>query len=493
MSQLSAQTGIETAVPDRSAATADRVLEVFRLAVDRVPAYRTILAEAGVDPADVTDIDTLLARVPMVDKASTFGRFAVRDLCLDGEVGMPISLLTSSGHSGQFSFGVYGAGLAHDSVQRVDDALDAVLSVRSRKTLMINCLPMGVGVPTMACTVAQTSVRADMVTALVSEFADSFDQILIVGEMAFVKHALELGIRQGIDWKALSVHVLVGEEPLAENARAYAGEILETEGVTPQQGLILSSMGMAEFGLNLFLESPVWTGHRRDVLIRLRRAMHSNKSVKTGILGESARTVPMCMTYDPSRLFVEILPDGELVLTSLRTERSIPLIRYKTGDCIDLLQLTDAQRTLLREEAGLEASDIEGLPIVLCKGRGKGVSCEAGVVTAEQVKEGLYAEAGLAAKTTCNFRLEKGEGASALVRVQLSPGVSPSEELDEGFSGAIARYAAAPVTVRCEPYEAFQDGMTLDYERKFAYLARLAGREDTQGCVRDQRIAEQDT
>jgi hypothetical protein len=185
------------------------------------------------------------------------------------------------------------------------------------------------------------------------------------------------------------------------------------------------------------------------------------------------------MTYDRERLFLEFLPDGELVLTSLRTERTVPLIRYKTGDRMELLNLTDEEVSAIAGATDLKTSDIRDLRIVLCKGRVEGAVCGSDLLTAEQVKEGLYAEADLAAKTTCNFRIIAGERAP-LVRVQLSPGVSPSKRLNERFADAIGRYTDLPPTVRCEPYETFQDGMTLDYERKFDYLAQLsAGRRMT--------------
>ncbi|MBC8041532.1 MAG: hypothetical protein H7Y06_13395, partial [Opitutaceae bacterium] len=50
-------------------------------------------------------------------------------------------------------------------------------------------------------------------------------------------------------------------------------------------------------------------------------------------------------------------------------------------------------------------------------------------------------------------------------------GVNPSAEIEEGLRAAIARYVEAPIKVVCEPYESFGSGMTLDYERKFAYLS----------------------
>jgi len=178
------------------------------------------------------------------------------------------------------------------------------------------------------------------------------------------------------------------------------------------------------------------------------------------------------MTYDRARLFLELLPDGELVLTSLRTERTVPLIRYRTGDKMDLLELTDAQASAIAASTDLEISDMRDLPIVLCKGRGEGAVSGSERLTAEQVKEGLYAEADLVAKTTCNFRITAGK-AVPQVRIQLTPGISPSTRLNEQFAEAIRTYTDAPSTVQCEPYETFQDQMTLDYERKFAYLALL--------------------
>src|SRR6185295_12546343 len=107
----------------------------------------------------------------------------------------------------------------------IDDALDSLFAVRSRPTLLINCLPMGVKVHTQVCTLAETSVRPDMAVGLVKTFGQHFAQIILVGEAAFLKHVLETGMRSGLDWRKYAVHVILGEEPLAENARRYLGDI----------------------------------------------------------------------------------------------------------------------------------------------------------------------------------------------------------------------------------------------------------------------------
>ncbi len=142
------------------------VIAAFRDAAEEVPAYRQILAEAGTNPREVATLDDFARRVPVIDKASTFGRFGLPELCRGGHYGKLLSVLTSSGQSGRFSFGLYDLEMAALEVGRIDDTLDRLLSVRSRATLLINCLPMGVKVPTQACTLAETSVRPDMVTAL---------------------------------------------------------------------------------------------------------------------------------------------------------------------------------------------------------------------------------------------------------------------------------------------------------------------------------------
>ena len=48
----------------------------------------------------------------------------------------------------------------------IDYALDQAFAISKRRTLVINCLPMGVVFSSSRATVATTSVREDMATAL---------------------------------------------------------------------------------------------------------------------------------------------------------------------------------------------------------------------------------------------------------------------------------------------------------------------------------------
>ena len=141
-------------------------LEAFHRAATRVPAYQMLLNEASIHPESIkTPTDFL--RLPVLEKQNTFQRFPIEQLCLDGQLGQLGSVLTSSGHSGIFAYGLNAVNSLQETMQWIDDLLDLLFAVRSRSTLLINCLPMGVKVPTGACTLAETSVRPDMAVGLV--------------------------------------------------------------------------------------------------------------------------------------------------------------------------------------------------------------------------------------------------------------------------------------------------------------------------------------
>ncbi|MEA3210066.1 MAG: hypothetical protein QOE70_3123 [Chthoniobacter sp.] len=438
-------------------------LEAFHRTAARVPAYRILLEEAGVRSSDIRNPEDF-ARLPVLDKRNTFQRFGIEQLCIDGELGQLGSVLTSSGYSGFFAFGLSDAAAMHATVEWIDDLLEFLFAVRSRPTLLINCLPMGVKVHTQACTLAETSVRPDMVVGLVKAFGRHYAQIILVGETAFIKHTLELGQSGGVDWRSHLVQVIVGEEPLAENARKYLEGMLGIDVRNPETGIVFSSMGVAELGLNLFSEVPPLAP-----LILLRRVLHENQDLRAEVLGP-APWVPSLFTYDPRRIFVEFDPDGRLILTTLDAQLRLPLIRYATGDRGSVLRLPPSARPAL-EAAGVRWDLLDSIPMVMIDGRAQHALAGENPVYPEAVKEGIYHDPELVPLTTANFRLVSGPE-RVRIRIQLSPDVSPDSKIETRFSDAIARYVPAPIEVACESYQSFSSGMTLDYERKFDYLGR---------------------
>jgi phenylacetate-CoA ligase len=435
------------------------LIAAFQKAANEVPAYQQILAEVGTDPADVKSMEDFTTKVPVLDKKSTFGRFSVAQLCRSGNLGRPAGVLTSSGHSGKFAFGIYDGKDVQGEIEQADNALDRLFQVRCKETLLINCLPMGVQIPTRACTLAQTSVRPDMATTLVKELGPLYEQTILVGEAAFIKQVLELGRGLGIEWQKLLVHVIMGEETLAENARMYLGNMLGIDVFRPETGLIGSSMGVAEVGLNLFFEFPE--------LIMLRRLIHENPQLRKGLFPDAAACVPMLFTYNPERIFIETTEKSDLVISTLDANRRLPLIRYRTGDMAQIVNLEELVQLIphLKEKADA----LSQFPLVAVSGRGEAIRVGDVPVYPEEVKEGIYLDPDLAAKTTANFRLRSGSN-RGLLRIQLSPEVPNHPDLSQRFAEAVSNYVAPPLEVKCQTYEDFKNGMALDYERKFPYI-----------------------
>ena len=273
---------------------------------------------------------------------------------------------------------------------------------------------------------------------------------------------LETGERGGLNWRDYRMHVILGEEPLAENARTYLASMLGHDFRRPEQGVIFSSMGVAELGLNLFFEAPPL-----GPLIALRRLLHSDSQLREQVLGPM-RWVPSLFTFDPRRIFVEFDVLGRLILTTLDLELRIPLIRYATGDRGAFVHLPPVTRPAF-EQHGIPWSVLEQIRIVAIHGRGEHASAGGAHVYPEAVKEALYLEPRLAKLITGNFRLTSGKFAVE-INVQLSPGVASTPELEAAFTRAISNYVLAPYTVACYAFEDFRAGMTLDYERKFRYV-----------------------
>jgi phenylacetate-CoA ligase len=434
-----------------------------------VPAYRQILEEHGVDPTAVDSIAAFQASVPFLDKHMTFGRFQASELCLAGDLEGVRSLLTSSGHSGVFSFGVNTAENLARSSKSIDAGLQYIFNVDERSTLLVNALPMGVKVHTRATVLAETSVRDDMVHAVVKKFGDDFDQIILVGEGSFIKKIVEDGRdRHGIDWPSLHVHVITGEEGIAENYRSYMSELIGA-GDDPAAGgrLVMSSMGVAELDLNIFHET-------RDT-VALRRLAHKDPSVRSKLFGNEARFCPMLFVYYPHRSFVERAPDTlpggegfyELALSMLSPEMKIPLLRYRSGDYGKLF--SHAEVAAVARDNGLPAPELN-LPFVAVAGRGKALQVEGGRIYPEAVKEAIYAEPAVAAALTGHFRLLPKQPSGRVVLQRREDVAAPADAV-ERLTHHLRAFCEATPEVEITEHRAYPYGMELDYERKFQYLA----------------------
>lgn len=463
---LPSLTGVE---PEKlSELSEKKVLKVFEMAASRVPAYKEILAQAGVHPASIKTIEDFKKLVPVLDKEKTFGVWNQRDirqLCIDGKIDDVHILVSSSGHTGLFSYGLNTYKELNRSQKSMDLVLDTTFDVAHKKTLLINCLAMGVHVSSPLVAIADTSVRPDIVIQTVKTFSHCYDQTIIVGENSFVKKVLEDGAEEGVDWKKIKPHLVLGEEILAEHMRTYFAGLLGVDPDNPEtQTLIGTSFGIAEFGLNLFYET-------KD-LIRLRRLLQRDIRLREALIGLDMANLPALLQYNPTKLFVEDLPtqDGlfQLTLTNLEEEAVIPLIRYNTKDEGFHIPYEKLQK-ILKDFGYEEFLPQFRLPIMAIWGRGKIKVNEGFSIRPEFIKELLYSKRDIASSITGNFRLSKSR-AGLRIEIQSKEKTGRSVEFENKLRALLLEHIPARIEIIIYPYHEFPHGMELTYERKFRYI-----------------------
>ena len=454
--------------PAKVDAAAAPLLAAFRRAAADMPWFRTLLAESGVDAAGIVDLPSFVQHSPILTKHNTFDRFPVDQLAATTPIHELAGVLTSSGHGGRFSFGLTTRGDAALGPSFIDRSLDAAFSVRSRKTLVVNCLPMGVGFGSACMTVATTSVREDMALALVDTFGRHYDQIVLVGDPLFMKRLTDFAAARAFDWTRHRLGVVLGEEVFGEHYRTYLAACLGLDADRPDGGYIMSSFGVGELGLHLGYETPA--------AIVLRRAAWRRDDVAAEVLGRAANgsSVPALLAFDPRRTFVEVLDPGDdgyghLTLSMLDPEMPIPLLRYQTGDLAQLVDADHAAAVCRRHGIALPG----GLPSPLLALRGRLKEQVPGGSDAGHYKDALYADPEAATALSGAFRIALDNGRRVLhIQRALTPGAGRSlddAELSARIQNAL-HPAAAPDTITIWPHATFPFGMGLDYERKFTYL-----------------------
>jgi phenylacetate-CoA ligase len=443
-----------------------RLLNEFRRAAGCVPAYGTLLEEHGVPIGDVRDLASFSRLCPLLSKGNTFKRFPLEKLSVGGALVALADVLTSSGHGGQFSFGVMSRDQALASARFTDHAFDAAFSITTRKTLTINCLPMGVIVSSHIMTVATTSVREDMAVALIETFGHHYDQIVLVADPLFMKRLTDHAAARRLDWSRYRVHAIIGEEVFGENFRGYVAGCLGLTADQPGRGYILSSFGVGELGLHLCYETAATIG--------LRRALFNNPSFARDLLGagkEEGVPFPMIFSFDPLRTFIEVVePDsdgyGRMTTSMLDPDRTVPLLRYQTGDLVRLLDHAQVTEVARRHRVTVAAD----LPRTLLALKGRENDALPNGSHVAFYKDLLYADQVIARDLTGAFRVAF-DGARCTMHVQLTPSPDAAHAvLEQGILRAIPSHLR-PETLVLWPYAQFPFGMSLDYQRKFSHFA----------------------
>lgn len=430
----------------------------------KLPAYAKLLAEAGIKASSIRSWQDF-SRLPILGKDNTFLRFPLEELCMPGTLDNLAGVLTSSGQSGKFAFGLTTRRQTRRSTFLIDLALEATFGIDRHKTLLLNALPMGVGFASNTVTVAETSVREDMVLALADKFGPYYDQIILVTDPLFLKLLCDTSRDRGFDWRRFRVHAIIGEETFGEHFRTYVGNVLGSDPDDSSGPILGASMGVGELGLNLFFETPQ--------TIALRRTLYRDEALRHAFFGTalSPEETPMLYTYSTSQILVECLPApisaqgyGQLTITPLAQDAPLPLMRYQTGDLARVYEPDALTRKL--QEIGIAPASAWTMPLLALRGRESEEACG---TTISAIKDRLYRTPALADALTGAFRLETEHG-QARLHVQLRPQLARTSELERLARDELASGPMTMTDITLWPYAEFPFGMTLDYERKFRYL-----------------------
>lgn len=423
-------------------ASEKKVLSAFKSAARDIPLYRQILKQHNIDAEKIFDIYEFRRIVPVLDKDKLFSSYRghVEKLCVEDYLLQAREIVSSSGHSGKFSFGINSMSLRRQSGELTDVMLDYMFNISANRTLLINALPMGIRINCDYLVTADCGPRMDTVVSLLSEFCAKFKQVIIIGDNNFIKNMLEEAIETGVDIKKPKIHLILGEEILAENMRSYLAYLLGDDLNSPDSAFIGSSFGIAELGLNLMFET-------RET-VSLRRRIQRNKPHEAH---------PIIFHYFPSRIYIEEYKTetgAELVMTNCNERAIIPLIRYNTKD----------RGKIISVHEGLPLK----LPVVELYDRDGLLMAGGGVLRPQLIREALFSDFSIAPFITGYFRLTQIDGMFN-IDMQLKKRKEITPSLEEKINSALSSFLKTPFKVNLSPYQSFPYGMELDYERKFKY------------------------
>jgi phenylacetate-CoA ligase len=434
--------------PDPAAAA----LALFHDVAARVPAYRSLLAEHGIDPSTVQS-PADFARLPLVTRENYIKRYPLAARCRDGSLSSCDMLALSSGSTGEPTAwpraNADELGIATRFEQLFHDNFDA----DRRSTLAVVCFPLGTwigGMFTASCcrhvaakgyplvTVTPGNQKQEIYRAL-KIFGPELDQVVLLGYPPFLKDVIDGGPASGIDWSSLRVRLVLAGEVVSEEWRALMAERAHLQ--RPLYD-IASMYGTADAGV-LGVETPIAAA--------IRGFAARDGSFARALFGEAR--LPTLVQYDPLSRYFEV-SEGTLLFTG---DNGVPLVRYHISD-VGGIRGYDEMLATCRAHGfdPIAAADAEGergrrrLPFVWVFGRSHfAVSFYGANVFPEMVAVGLE-QPGVHERVTGKFVMEV-TATGLTIAVELAEG----KDAPAGFADEVARSIASALTHLSSEYASY--------------------------------------
>ncbi|MFH1711498.1 MAG: hypothetical protein ABH840_04260 [Nanoarchaeota archaeon] len=437
--------------PEKLMRLGDSVLiKRFKNAAENVPAYNQILKKRKINVKNIQNIEDF-KRLPILSKEDLFPKFKVTDLCIGGNLKGMVSAFTSSGFSkNNFAYGMITQRDIKNVKETISFIFEKFFNAKNKTTMLINANAMGVFFPSYY-PLMNTGVRPDMILALLRGFKDNYKQFVVLCDPHFAKRIIDFGEESGFNWKSVEVSFILGGDWVPQSLIKYLKRKLS------EDSKIFVSMGVAEFGLNLF--------HNDLFLSNIREIVQNNPELRRELFGD-INVAPEIMYYYPMRTFVEVISTdengfGNIILSNLDKHSKMPLMRYNTQDKAKIFDHNVFLKILKKH--GISGKPTFNLPIISVLGRKNHcLKYKGKKISIEEVKEALYTNNEIAEKVTGYVFLN-----SSIIEVQLRENKEYDWKLKSKIENEIYNLTGVRMPVKVYLYKDFPHGIGLDYEHKF--------------------------
>lgn len=447
------------------------VLTAFKSAWKRSPAYRDYLIRNGVKLNKIKCLKSFCTEVPVLTKEELFQHFDAQDIFPGIVKHHSGRIWLSSGTSGRYSFGFEKNSNSSLSLGN-EFMLHYFLRILTRKSLFINCLPDFWPLPSRFSQFSNVGTRTDLAIALLRRFSKIYKQFIVCGEPLLLKKLVEEIKDDGFDLSKLSLHFILGGEYISHNLKQYILNSLNplSESETQPVNMAFSTMGLSEFGLSVFFETPL--------VERLRDEANRNSELCSLLSQNQLFFVPQIFQYNPLCTYVEAIEgaSGEscLVLTNLDSRAEVPLIRYNTRDIGYKYSFEEFNHLLSLHPSSHTRSFEFPFPFVVVSGRNPAIDLGDGsIISSCHAKEILYASHDLLPKITGYFIISPSDaGSPPTIRIQLKQAIS-TRDISRNIKDRIRkRFRSFSIKVKFAPYGSFLSAIGLLYNKKLCYIEK---------------------
>lgn len=316
--------------------------ELFHDMAERVPAYKAFLKAHDVSPKSIRSTADL-KHVPPITKKNYLKKYTLKDLSWDGNLNDQLVLTSTSGSTGN---------PVYFTRNRIVDEQSSVIHElyfknkgfsQKEPTLVIVAFGMGVWIggtiTYQACKYIQErgyplsiitpGINKPEIIRILKQVAPQYKQIIIAGYPPFLKDIADEMRRRRIALPQAKIRLLFAAEPFTEKFRSYVTEKFKA------QSTVLDTMniyGTADIGTMAF-ETPLSIAIRQEAM--------GNDAIFHNLFPAGAKT-PTFAQYIPTQISFEAV-DDELFISG---HSSIPLMRYRIGDCGGRLSYDEVSSTL---------------------------------------------------------------------------------------------------------------------------------------------------